>query len=166
MSTIIRATTKVTDIGSGGDMQLLVNSYWGSAENEKMFILPFWKIKQLLAASSVEEIALKVTDIENTGFVDAEWVVLEENADDTLKDPFKPNDRYYVLNESTFEYIRKAAATLEPVYKCALFARLGKETIDNATSYYAFFNTAVIQLITIGGGGNGASTGFKLPPGH
>ena len=46
-------------------MKNQVNAYWGSAAQEKLFPIPYWRAAELLAQSPSKQLAFKVTNIED-----------------------------------------------------------------------------------------------------
>ena len=155
-------------LGSNTDdvrmMDNMVLAYWGSEEGEKAFTIPYWKAKQLVAASTIEEIALKVTDIFIPTLVDAEWVVFEEGDEETLGGRFRPNDYYFVITEALVENIRSTFANT-PIQNLSIGGRLGKDVKDDGTIVYrAFIYGFECKVIPPGGGtGGGTAGGAKIP---
>lgn len=164
MATIFKTSSGITDTSSFNEMQTFVNNYWGSAVEEKVFPIAYWKMKQLFAASSSEEIALRVTDINNPSLVDAEWMVFEEGMEDLLQDPVRQGEYYFVIDESVFQDIRNGIPTLtKPLNTIIIWGRLGKAAATG-NNYHAFIAATSGALITPGSGGDGVITGAKIPP--
>lgn len=68
--------TKNPEVGqkfTASDMEEDVQRYWVGNE-ERKFLLPFWKISRLIDRSNLDQLALKIQDIESIDEVDALWV--------------------------------------------------------------------------------------------
>ena len=148
-------------------------NYWEDLAKEKMFPIAFWEVKQMLTASRSNEIALRITNIEDPESISATWMVFEQFMADTLRDPVEPGVYYFILDDTLFygpvlipstpvtqaEGISKASESPE---NSIIRGRIGR---DPATgSYHAFFQAAECILIDEGGGGGGILTGAKVPP--
>ncbi|MFN7116822.1 MAG: hypothetical protein ACK4TA_08465 [Saprospiraceae bacterium] len=142
-------------------MEDFVVNYWGNANLEKMFPLALWKAKRLFAAASNDEIALKISDIENPDEVDGKWLVFDIGSEDAVRDPNQLGEYYFVFEEETFNEIYRNPLIAFP-HRHIIWGRLGK---DNNGNYFAFFCAAKCDIVG-GTGGEGGSTGFKIPPGQ
>ena len=165
MAKIFKTTLGISNDTDFQGMKPLVEAYWGTKSGEKVFILPYWRAKQMISASSVEEIALKVTDIKIPTLAEGEWVVLEEGYEQSIGNPtFRPNDYYFVINEELIEGIR-SFFLLTPVQNLGIGGRLAKETKDDGKVVYrAFIYGYECKPIPPGGGtGGGHSGGAKIP---
>lgn len=172
MSKIFRTSAGIMNNMFYDSMEQDVLSYWGKSIEEKIFPIPLWKLKQLFNAFQSTEVALRVTDITSTTFVDAQWIAFSEDLETALQDPVKPNDYYFVLSEVNFGLLRDRAAAAVPINQTVITARLGKtikETVIGGTTiqedvYLVFFVVGKNDYIKPGGGGgDGASSGFKVP---
>lgn len=161
MAKIFKTAAAIGGVGDFNGMQAFVNAYWGSEYQEKMFPIPFWQAIQMLDASESKEIALQVKDIANTTMMSAQWVAFDD-ALETAPTSFKPNYTYFVMDETLLESLKISVA--DQLHKVIIWGRIGKETIDTTTTYYAFFNVATCELVPPGGGGSGATTGARVPP--
>ena len=137
-----------------------------------MFLLPFWQVSQMLAVSGANEIALRVTNIDEPRLMSANWIVFEQIMADTLNDPVEQGVYYFILDDGLFngpvltatqpvfqlDGIRKANGT---PHNNALRARIGKD--DTTGDFFAFFLAVECKFITPGGGGGGALSGAKVP---
>jgi hypothetical protein len=146
-------------------MQTFVNNYWGSPAEEKVFPIAFWKLKQLFAASTIEEVAFRVTDINNTSLVDAEWIVFEEGMETLLSPPnVRPGEFYFVIDEAVFNSIKGAIDVLtNPLNSVIIWGRLGKPAPTGA-DYTAFVVAVGCTVIVTDIGGEDFTTGFPIPP--
>ncbi len=165
MATIYRASAELTTGLDYDAMQTTINNYWGSALEEKVFSIMYWEIRQLLAASSEQEVALKIKDIDNRALVEGEWIPFEEDMEDLLADPANPNETYFVFDEDTLESIRSNINPLaNPINTVSIWGRIGR-SLPMGGDFQAF-------LIAVGGviippdgsGGDGTGTGVKIPP--
>lgn len=172
MSKIFKTSAGILNNMFYDSMEQDVLSYWGKSIEEKIFPIPLWKLKQLFNAFQSTEVALRVTDITSTTFVDAQWVAFNEDLEAVLQDPVKPNDYYFVLSEVNFASLRDRAAQAAPINQTIITARLGKTTKDVVIGgvtiqedvYLVFFAIGKNDYIKPGGGGGeGTSTGFKVP---
>lgn len=153
-------------------------AYWGSLTAEKFFPIAFWKAKQMFSASNSKQIALRVTDINNPALVDGTWMVFEDSLADSLADPVETGVYYFVIDDSYFDGIALVTITVPPntttilrvkglwnasstPYNSIIQGRIG---MDPANNIFAFFQAAeCIILEPGGGGGDGTSSGFKIP---
>ncbi|NJL73865.1 MAG: hypothetical protein HC892_01330 [Saprospiraceae bacterium] len=135
MATVIRASVSiVSDIDSLNEMEELVNNYWGSPVEEKVFPIPFWQLNQLFDAASTKEIAFKVTNIDNPSLANAEWVVFEEGMEELLADT-RRDEHYFVMNESVFRAMRAEIPELtKPLHTIIILGRIG--VIQNSNTHY------------------------------
>ncbi len=143
-------------------IQPFVNNYWGGANREKSFPLPFWKMQEMMAVSG--EVALRVREINNPSFVRAEWIVFSNDMEGILNDPVRANEYYFVLDESDFIRLGENIPILtNPLNNIVIVGRLGKPEPDSAT-YHAFIIAANCMPIPPGAGGDGVIAGAKIPP--
>jgi hypothetical protein len=165
MASIFKNVFDISEDTDFLDMQPSIDAYWGKSTLEKNFPISLWKMKQLFDAFPSSEVALKVTDIFSTTLVNAEWIAFDESLEGVLVDPkVQSSTNYYVLSESDFTRLRKAANDKDDNF-VLIIGRIGKEVTSAGTDYYAFICTGAIEIITPDvGGGDGASTGFKIPP--
>lgn len=165
MATIYKVSSFVSGSGGYAEMQTFVENYWGSAAEEKLFPIPFWKLSQLIGVSPTEQAALRVTDFDNRSLVDAEWVSYNEDFDELLEGADRPSEFYFVMDETVFNDIRDQIPTLTtPLNQVVIWARLGKATADGS-DFTAFLIAAKTELFPPGSGGGGATSGIKIPPG-
>lgn len=164
MASIFKTSFDITDENEFPLMQPFIDTYWGAPTLEKNFPISLWKIKQLFSAFPSAEVALKVTDIYSTTLVDAEWIAFDENLEGILANPeVLASTNYYVLSESDFERLRNGTNNFDENL-VTVIGRIGKEVTNQGTAYYAFICTGAIEIITPEtGGGDGTSTGFKIP---
>jgi len=174
MATIIRNAGPIADDAFLVQAELFADNYWGGITNERMFVIPFWKVTQMLGASASDEIALRVTNIDDPSIMSASWVVFEQSMADALRDPIEMGVRYYVMDDSFFygpiltstppitqmDGIRSITAT---PHNNVLRARIGQSPADG--EFIAFFLAAECVIIDQGGGGGGALSGAKVPTG-
>lgn len=172
MAQIIRNAGPVNSDGDLDQAQLMSIVYWGDLANEKMFVIPFWKVSQMLSISGSNEIALRVSNIDESNIVSASWVVFEQSMADSLNDPVEMGVRYYVIDDSYFNGpiltpppdimqlsgIRRITTT---PHNNVLRARIGKD--PSTGNFFVFFLAAECTIIDQGGGGGGALSGAKVP---
>lgn len=163
MATIHRLFTKIQDNTSLNEMQPLVNNYWGTAVEEKVFPIAYWQLNQLFIASTSEEVALRVRNIDNPSLVDAEWIVFGEGMEELLEGQ-REREYYFVFKESAFEDMRDGIPLLNPINTIVIWGRLGKSAPDG-NDYTAFIVSTGCTIIPPGAGGDGAATGLRIPPG-
>lgn len=157
-----------------------VFNYWGNTP-EKQFVLPFWKADQLIGDSPSNELALKLTNVDDPALVDGTWV--SYNADDpdgentdnatggligfliNLLESLQPSTpeppaTYYVIGESLYDPTgTENFRQFTPHTRMAILGRIGKTTTDRLVVYFA-----VCELVRQDGtGGPGAATGAKVP---
>lgn len=176
----------VPDTFTEDEMELMVTNYWGNIDNERTFPIAIWKLERLLDASTTDEVALRITDIENPNKVDGRWLVFDGNFEDALADPNQPNIYYFVLHENYYNgaialnmnssQIRQGMkSTVISPNNTILVGRIGKETrmiTDSGGSpiprdfYYSFFNIATFTLTGDSSGTGGATSGAKVPSGQ
>ncbi len=158
MANIFKSSTFISNPQDEAQMKAFVEAYWGELENEKMFPIALWKLKRLFAASTTDEAALRITDINFPDEVDGRWLVYDGNYEDALlNDDVQKNENYFVIHESIFDQIREEVPT---IYDHIIWGRLGK---DSSGKVFAFFNAASCKLITGGTGGEGTGSGIKIP---
>lgn len=163
MATVIKAIEETGgDTASRAKMQDLVNRYWGSASEEKIFPIPLWKLSQLMEASTTKEVALRVSDINNPSLVNAEWIVFEKEMNNLSADKLN-SDYYFVVNQDVFNHLKKNIPVLtKPLNTIIILGRVGKEEDSNIFTSFIFL--ADYSLIPTGAGGPGWGTGIRLPP--
>lgn len=182
MAQIIRNGAIIVDNVGFNQSETFATNYWGTLSNEKMFPVAFWKVRQLLGASSSNTIALRVTNITNPDIVEGRWIAFEEALADTLQDPVELGVYYFIMDDKFFngpiltatdpiEQIKGIGRVTNFPEKNIIWGRLGKEVRQvqeggqsvQRTFYYAFFNAAECKLLGSGGGSEGGGTGFKIP---
>lgn len=149
-------------------------NYWGSLEAERIFPIAFWKVQQMMAASNSKQIALRVTNIQAPSIVDGIWMVFEDSLVDSLADPVEQGVSYFVLDDSAFygptpvtnpngsvSFIMGMLNISDTPHNNVIRGRIGKDNANNRI--FTFFQAAECRIIGIGGGGQGTSTGFKIP---
>ncbi len=172
MAKIIRNTGAIISDAAFAEAEQLALNYWGDLSREKMFPLAFWQAKQMLAASSSDEIALRVTNIFDPDSVSASWMVFEQVFSDSLQDPVELGVHYFILDDAFFH--GPILTTTTPILQMAGLYRAtstpqnniirGRIGVDPASNqYFAFFQAAECILIGQGAGGGGALTGAKVP---
>lgn len=172
MATIIRNAGPIADDAFLVQAELFADNYWGGITNERMFVIPFWKVTQMLGAASSDEIALRVTNIDDPSIMSANWVVFEQSMADTLRDPVEVGVHYFIMDDSYFygpiltstppitqlDGIRNITAT---PHNNVLRVRIGQSPNDG--QYIAFFLAAECTIIGQGGAGGGVISGAKVP---
>jgi hypothetical protein len=165
-------------------MALEVNLYWGAEENEKLFILPFWRAQELVESSPSQQIALKVTNLEDPNLVTAEWISHnpEKPGVDASDDPggvishfqnlirtlrrqlgADPPVALFLVGEDLFP--KDSDGNLKQFadhHKLCLVGRIGR-TSNNVT--VVFIVVGIIDIQIPGSGGPGTTSGARLPPG-
>lgn len=162
-----------------------VERYWGDVP-ERRFVITFWQADRLIAQSPNNELALRVTNIDQPAQVDATWISFNaadpegEASQNTgnsnwitrLIDflegllPSTPpeNPVYYVLGPALYPVSgNNHFKQFTPHAEMTIVARLAK-TADG--KQFVYFN--VCQLDLKGdetGGGGGATSGAKIPSG-
>jgi len=173
MAQIIRGGAVISSQPSFDEANTLATNYWGSLAQEKMFPIPFWQVSQMLAASSSDQIALRVTNINNPGIVDARWMVFEEALADALQDPVEQGIYYFLLEDQFFN--GPILTATEPPQQLDGMRNItntpennivrGRIGIVVATQQFvAFFQAAECTIIDPGSGGGGATSGVRVPP--
>lgn len=164
MATIHKNHAGISGSTDYAEMQTFVENYWGSAAEEKIYPIPFWKLNQLISVSPTEQAALHVTDFDNRSLVDAQWETYNEDFDDLLANAGGSSEFYFVLHESVFQDIRDSIPTLTtPINQVVIWGRLGKATPDGS-DFTAFIMPSKCELIPPGSGGPGTISGAKIPP--
>lgn len=164
MAKIFKTSGGQKTAGDYTAIQGSIDSYWSDPKQEKTFPITLWKLKQLINAYPSSEVALKVTDISSPALVDAQWVAYDESLESVLAMPtVQPATSYYVLSESNFDDLRKGGSEIKD-NEMLIIGRIGKQIVENTTSYYAFICIGSLVIKgPIGSGGQGASTGYKIP---
>ncbi len=161
MATIFKVTQIINNTTEFDQIQTYVNRYWGNASLEKVFSIPFWKMQELMSVSG--EVALRIREINNVGYLKAEWIVFGDDMEGLLNDPVRSGERYYVLDESAFLQLRANISTFtNPLSSVAIWGRIGKLTEDG-TDYRVFIVAAAGTPIAPGTGGDGGGAGIKIP---
>lgn len=160
MATIHTSTAGVFNASTTLEMNTFVAKYWGGANDEKIFPIPLWKLKQLISNSTIEAAALKVTDITNLGLVNAEWIGWEEGMEVAFRNPARPGENYFVITEATFEAIKSNIPASTPIQLVVILGRIGEN--EAGDTLHAFFHAASCVLIG-GSGGGGSIGGAKVP---
>ena len=161
MATIFKVTQIINNTTEFDQIQTYVNFYWGNASLEKVFSIPFWKMQELMSVSG--EVALRIREINNVGYVKAEWIVFGDDMEGLLNDPVRSAERYYVLDESAFLQLRANISTFtNPLSSVAIWGRIGKLT-EGGTDYRVFIVAAAGTPIAPGTGGEGSGAGIKIP---
>lgn len=151
-----------------------MEDYWGEASDERMFMLPFWQVSQMLSMSDLNQIALRVTNIDTPNSMTAKWVVFDSQLEETLVDPYELGICYYVfdgdffngpisINNDVVNGIRKVTNT---PHNNVIRARVGRREIEEGLGiyeYHVFFLAAECLIINQGGGGGGILSGLKVP---
>lgn len=160
MATIHTTNAGIFNATTTTEMNTSVAKYWGGANDEKIFPIPLWKLRQLINNSSVGEAALKVTEITNLGLVNAEWIGWEEGMDTAFANPARLGEYYFVINEATLNGIRSNIPGSTPIQLVVILGRIGEN--EAGGTYYAFFHAA--NSVLIGGStGDGSGAGIKIP---
>lgn len=172
MAQILRSSAFITSNAGIGESDQFATNYWGSLEDEKMFPIPFWQVQQLIGATAGNEIALRVTNIENPNQVYAEWMAFPSALADTLGTPnVEPNVRYYILPDNVYNGpipsqtppflplpgLKDATPTPQ---NNIIWGRIGT---DGNGNYFSFLLAAQCSIVDPGGGGGGALTGLRVP---
>jgi hypothetical protein len=161
MATIHKISSAIISRTDFDGIQTFIDNYWGNADNEKVFSVPFWKMQELMAISG--EVALRVREIDNTSYVNAEWVVFEDDMEGLLNDPVRAGEIYFVLDETAFLQLRANISTLRnPLSTVAIWGRLGKLTATGS-DYRVFIVAAAGTPIPPGTGGDNFGGGIKIP---
>lgn len=171
MATVIRSSSGIKDNASFTAMDTLILNYWGAANEEKIFPIPLWKLKQLFNAFPDTEVALHVTDIKSRALVDAEWTAFDDSLGNVLQNQeVQPGDYYFVLSEADFAELRKGAAGIAEnlvivsgrIGKTTTTIDVGGQSIQKDT-FYSFIYVGTNKFEAPPGSGQGASTGYKIP---
>ncbi len=174
MATIFRGGVPIQTEDGMIQAEQYAISYWGNLNLEKIFPIAFWKAKQMISASNSKKIALRISDINDPLNVDGSWMVFDEAQSDLLADPNEENISYFLLEDSLFDgpvlvpngndgfdRVEGISKVNNTPYNNIIRGRIGKDALTNKT--YAFFQAAGCDILGPGGGGEGASTGFKIP---
>lgn len=164
MATIYHASYPLKTNADFDGVETLATNYWGTLAEEKIYPLPFWKAQQMLSLSPSQQIAFHVTDFNNKALVDAEWEIFNSDYEDLLAGQTTPHEYYFVIHENTFEKIRKSVPFGNPINQLLLLGRLGRAEAGSG-DFLGLIVTTKYLIIQPGTGGNGASTGVRLPPG-
>jgi hypothetical protein len=149
-------------------------NYWGSVAAERIFPIAYWKVQQMIAASNSKQIALRITNIDAPNVLDGFWMPFEDSLTDSLGDPYEPGVSYFIMEDSSFygpfpikapndtiKLIKGMLNVTVTPHNAIIRGRIGKD--DQTGRVFAFFQAAECTIIGIGGGGQGTSTGFKIP---
>ena len=145
--------------------------YWGNPEREKRFPIPIWKIRQLFSASSSDEVALRINDINDSDYVDGRWLVFDGNFEEDIDSSPNDNVCYFVLHEDFFYgpiegpngiSLQGMFSNIEFPHQAIIWGRIGQE---EGGEYTVFFDIANCPILDPGSaGGDGAISGAKIPP--
>ncbi len=174
MATIIKNAGHISSSPQVDEAKNLMIDYWGEAIDERMYVIPFWQVSQMLAISDLNQIALRVVNIDTPNSMSASWVVFDSQLEESLADPYELGINYYVfagdlfngpvaIGNEVFNGIRKITNT---PYDNVLRARIGQQEIEPGLGIYeylVFFLAAECKIIEEGGGGGGLISGAKVP---
>lgn len=176
MATIIRGNTPISSTTELLEIRPFLDNYWLDGNKERMFLLPFWELQQMLAVSNSNQVALRVTNITKPDNVYTSWLVWEESMSDSLRDPVESGIYYFLFDDNLFNgpifandgsgVVRlQGLKDINNTPKSnALWARLGKDIDeDGEASYFAYFLAASVTIIGPGGGGTGLLSGARVP---
>lgn len=163
MATVVRSFSTIIDLDTFNEIPPLIENYWGTLDEEKVFPIAAWRLNQLISVSSSEEVAFRVKNIFNRSLMDGEWIVFEEGMEELLEN-VRPDEYYFILNERQFNAIISEIDTLEtPISTIVFWGRIGKLTADGF-DFTAFLVPTAGVTSAPGSGGGGASGGLRLPP--
>jgi hypothetical protein len=149
------------------EMEVMISNYWGSAAAERTFPIPFWKLEQLFAASTGDEVVFCVTNIDNPAQADATWTATPESDTEAVYQ--------FILNKTYFSgpielpgtppaSLSGISTTVSNVQSGLIIGRLGK---DDEGGYHAFFKAAEYQMVNEISArvdsGDGSTSGVKIP---
>ena len=160
--------------------------YWGKPEDEKQFLLPFWKSDELILGSQTRQIAFKVTNIEDPAQVDATWISFNPNPEaepgspsvwrlirrlrrwlKTLMDSVvpPPDEACFVFGEELVPVEGNRSLKRNfPHHRHAVVARIGR---NEAGVTVVHFLAAEIRIkANPGTGGGGDASGALIPSGR
>ena len=150
----------------------LIENFWIRLSLEKRFPIAIWKIRQLFKASSSDEVALRVTDIDEKEYIDGRWIAYDSIIENDLDND--PNDGvcYFVLHETFFRgpientpngSVDGMLESAEFPVRAIVWGRIGR---DDDGNFVAFFEVADAPSIgTDHTGGGGLTSGTRIPPG-
>lgn len=176
MATVLKTTAIMTDSNfasppalpnyTPADRDLYIQNYWGSINKIlNYFVIDYAKMDELFEKSPHNEVALKISNLGSKDKVSGIWMPYDKNNEKKLK-AYKNKDHYFIFErryyDLDFQFIpdkKKGGIRGRPNTNvvCAL---LGK---DNNGKYYAFINAANIVIDDGGTGGNGFTSGAKIP---
>jgi len=154
--------------------------YWGNTFDEKFFIIPFWKAKELVNNSESNQVAFRVFDINNPSGVHTEWISYAPNSsDEFVQERVYDGDRqitvwitrlvtnlhqtFFVFGNDLLDLFEAAIVELRVIPKYEfIIARLG-ETVGGETTVYFILGKIELHLGPSAGGASNAC-GAKLPP--
>ncbi|PHN04144.1 hypothetical protein [Flavilitoribacter nigricans] len=165
--------------------QEIIN-YWQSINNERIFLIQYWRANLLLAQSPSKQIALRVTNIEDPDLVDATWISYDpdnpgkdasqntggiigyfQNLIATLKRQLgdDPPVSLFVFGEEIFPLEgNEGLKQFVPHRLMTLVGRIGRKANGNPT---AFILAGQVDIkLGPGAGGGGATSGARIPPGE
>lgn len=169
-------------------MEQEIINYWQDINNERLFLIPYWKAARLIAQSPSQQIALRVTHIEDPALVDAQWISYDpanpgkdasvstggvigyfQNLIDILKRQLgdDPPVALFVFGEELFPLNgNEGLKQFRPHRLMSLVGRIGRQNNGNTNPTAAFILAGQIDIkIGPGSGGGGATSGAKIPPG-
>ena len=169
-------------------MLIDVNNYWGNPNAEKMFTVPFWKAEELITNSNLDQIALKVINLEDPAIVSAQWVsfnietthpnnhaspqIIAKEATEKIMlivSSFLTADTdtesYFAFGNDLMNDFRQAItqAGRTPVSE-TVNARIGRNA-NGDTLVYFFLGNIVLHTAPPAAGST-ASCGVRVPPGQ
>ena len=107
--------------------------------------------------------------MDNPAFVDAEWMVYNEEHEEILGGDYRPNDYYFVVDEEVIQNIRTAMFTV-PATNLMVTGRLAKdERKPGVVKYRAFVYGYESRAVPPAEGGiasrgtGGPASGAKIP---
>lgn len=164
------------------EMMADIQRYWGNPTTEIQYPISFGRADRLLSQSPSNQIALKVTNVEDPSAVDAEWVAFNESDLDgseeyapgfigwlqrlldrlTSSSEPEADVRYYVIGSELYtssgnENFRQ----FTPHFQMTITGRIGRA--ENGSVGLHFIVCRLVPQVS-GPGGPGASSGARIPP--
>lgn len=150
----------------------VLTRYWGDITKEKRFPIALWKLKQLFKASETDEVALRVSDVNDREYIDGKWLPFNSSIERDLDNSITDGICYFVLHESLFRgpisntpngEIGGMLEAAEFSFRAIVWGRIG---LNEDGSYAVFFEVADCPVIDPGTvGGDGLTSGVRIPPG-